>query len=226
MNITQELLKMQDLGYRDFHAKLMPTIEKEKIIGIRTPILRAFAKKIKNTSEAQEFLKNLPHTYYEENNLHAMLIDTITDPKEQLCELERFLPCVDNWATCDLMRPHSLFKDPALLLSKVEEWLKSEHTYTVRFGIGMLLLRFLDEDFSPLFLKTVAQIKRDEYYIQMMQAWYFATALAKQPQSAMPYITENKLSLWVHNKTIQKSVESYRISSEQKELLKSLRRKI
>lgn len=225
MNITQELFKMQDKAYRDFHARLMPTVEKEKIIGIRTPNLRAFAKIIKDTSEAQEFLKVLPHTYYEENNLHAMLIDTLKDPKEQLCELHRFLPYVDNWATCDLMRPKSLFKEPDLFLSAIDEWIKSKHTYTVRFAIGMLLFRFLDEDFSPEFLKTVAQTESDEYYIKMMQAWYFATALAKQPKSAMPYITENRLSLWVHNKTIQKAVESFRIEPEQKQFLKTLRRK-
>lgn len=225
MNVTQELLKMQDAFYRDFHAKLMPTVEKEKIIGIRTPHLRAFAKKIKDTQEAREFVLNLPHRYYEENNLHAMLIDAIADPNEQLCELERLLPYVDNWATCDLMRPKALFKHPELLMANIEKWLKSEHTYTVRFAIGMLLLRFLDEDFSPELLKTVAQIKSDEYYIKMMQAWYFATALAKQSEATMPYITENRLPIWVHNKTIQKAVESFRISKEQKDFLKTLRRK-
>lgn len=225
MNITQEILKMQDISYRDFHAKLMPTVEKEKIIGIRTPQLRAFAKKINGTQEAKDFLLRLPHAYYEENNLHAMLIDTLSDPSEQLCELERFLPFVDNWATCDLMRPKELFKQPELLILSVEKWLKSEHTYTVRFGIGMLLLRFLDKDFSPLFLEIVAQIDSDEYYIKMMQAWYFATALCKQEKSTMPYLTGGRLSLWVHNKTIQKAVESFRISPEQKKFLKTLRRK-
>lgn len=226
MNITQELFKLQDKGYRDFHARLMPTVEKEKIIGIRTPILRAFAKKIKDTQEARDFISNLPHTYYEENNLHAMLIDSIASPKEQLCELERFLPCVDNWATCDLMRPKALLREPQMLLAAVEKWIKSEQTYTVRFAMGMLLVRFLDEDFEMRFLKAVVEVKSEEYYVQMMQAWFFATALAKQNEAAMPYITENKLSLWVHNKTIQKAVESFRITDRQKDFLKTLRRKI
>ncbi len=221
--ITDRLFSMQDTEYRDFHSRLMPNIEKECIIGVRIPKLRAYAKELSKTSLSQAFLEKLPHKYYEENNLHALLIDALSDPEEQLKQLERFLPHVDNWATCDLMRPRALFKCPQLLLSAVYHWIESERTYTVRFAVSMLLCRFLDEDFKEQYLELVAGVRSEQYYIQMMQAWYFATALAKQPDAALPYITEKRLPIWVHNKTIQKAVESYRISKEQKAFLKTLR---
>ncbi|MBQ8868166.1 MAG: DNA alkylation repair protein [Oscillospiraceae bacterium] len=224
-NIREELLLLADEGYREFHARLMPTVDKDKIIGIRTPVLRGYAKSIKGTAAADEFLKQLPHRYYEENNLHAMLIEGIKDADRQASELERLLPYVDNWGTCDLIRPKALFKENELLLCKIREWLKSEHTYTVRFGMGMLLVRFLDEDFSPEFLSLVAEVKSEEYYIRMMQAWYFATAIAKQWDSAVCYLKDNKLEKWTHNKTIQKACESYRITPEQKAFLKGLKQK-
>ncbi len=224
-DIQKELLPLAYEGYREFHARLMPTVDKQRIIGIRTPVLRKYAKSIKGSQAAKDFLKDLPHFYYEENNLHALLIESIKDANEQAEALERFLPQIDNWATCDLIRPKALFKEPELLLGKIKVWLKSEHTYTVRFGMGMLLVRFLDEDFSPEFLKLVAEVESEEYYIRMMQAWYFATALAKQWDSTICYLTDNKLEKWTHNKTIQKACESYRITSEQKAFLRGLKQK-
>ncbi len=223
--IEAQLFSMQDISYREFHARLIPNVDKERIIGVRTPTLRAYAKKLSRTSKAKDFVAQLPHYYYEENNLHAMLLDAIDDAQVQLSELNRFLPYVDNWATCDLMRPHALFKKPELLLSAIYRWLESGHTYTVRFGMGMLLWRFLDEDFQSEYCELVASVRLEEYYIKMMQAWYFATALAKQPEAALPYLTERKLNDWVHQKTIQKAVESYRISKDKKIFLKSLRLK-
>ncbi len=222
--IRDELLMLGEEGYREFHSRLMPTVSKEKIIGIRIPVLRRYAKSLE-PARAQGFLKIGEHFYYEENNLHAMLIEGIKDAGEQAEALERFLPQIDNWATCDLLRPKALFKDGELLLKKIREWLKSEHTYTIRFGMGMLLVRFLDEDFSPEFLKLVAKVESEEYYVRMMQAWYFATALAKQWDITVCYLTERRLPKWTHNKTIQKACESYRIKDEQKAFLKGLKQK-
>ncbi len=223
-NITDELLSLADNDYREFHARLMPTVSKKRIIGIRMPVLRRYAKSLE-PSRTQSFLKCGEHFYYEENNLHALIIDNIKNVREQANALDDFLPMVDNWATCDLMRPKALFKDSALLLEKIKEWLRAEHTYTVRFAIGMLLTRFLDEDFSPEYLELVAGVKSDEYYVKMMQAWYFATALAKRWEDTVPYLTQNKLDKWTHTKTIQKARESYRITKEQKEFLKKLKQK-
>jgi len=224
MDITKQLLSLQDQKYRDFHARLMPTVEKSRIIGVRTPVLRKFSKEIANSREAEEFLNELPHFYYEENNLHAMLIEYIKDENEQVRQLDEFLPYVDNWATCDLMRPKALLKNKELLLKKIQEWLKSDMTYTARFAMDMLLVRFLDEDFDERYLKWVADYKSEEYYIKMMKAWYFATALCKQYDSAVKYLVENKLDVWTHNKTIQKARESFRVDTDKKEYLKSLKR--
>lgn len=224
-NICNELLSLADKDYREFHARLMPTVDKGKIIGIRTPVLRGYAKSIIGTQAAKDFLNDIPHFYYEENNLHALLIEDIKDANEQTEALEKFLPQIDNWATCDLLRPKALLKESELLLQKIKTWLKFEHTYTVRFGMGMLLVRFLDEDFSPEFLSLVAEVESEEYYIRMMQAWYFATALAKQWDITVCYITEHSLEKWTHNKTIQKACESYRIKDEQKAFLKELKQK-
>ena len=221
--VQSQLFSMQDLKYKEFHSKLMPTIEKDTIIGVRTPELRRFAKEFSKQPEAGEFMKILPHSYYEENNLHGFLIEAIKDYDKVIFELERFLPYVDNWATCDLMRPKVFKKHLPELLEQIKIWTKSEHTYTIRFGIEMLMTFYLDENFSPEYLEIAAGVESEEYYVNMMIAWYFATALAKQYNSALPYIEERRLPMWVHNKAIQKSVESYRIAPEQKEYLKTLK---
>ncbi|MBE6903674.1 MAG: DNA alkylation repair protein [Ruminococcaceae bacterium] len=224
MDITKELFKMQDLKYKEFHSKLMPTVDSQSVIGVRVPLIRAFSKKIKN--EADEFLNSLPHKYYEENNLHAFLIAQTDDFDKCIKMLNVFLPFVDNWATCDSLRPKCFNKNKDKLLCEIEKWIKSKHVYTVRFAIEMLMVYYLDEDFDERYLKTVSEIKSEEYYINMMLAWYFATALAKKWDSTIIYLKNNALPLWVHNKTIQKAVESYRITAEQKEYLCSLKIKL
>ncbi len=225
MNITEELLNLQDLEYKKFHSKLMPNINPDTVIGVRIPHIRKLAKNIENCTQTAEFLKTLPHIYYEENNLHAFLICQINDFDKCIEELNKFLPYIDNWATCDSLRPKCFKNNTEKLLREIENWLSSKHTYTVRFGIEMLMTYYLDEKFEQKFLKRVSKIKSSEYYINMMIAWYFATALSKQWDSTFPYIIENKLPVWVHNKTIQKAIESYRITKEQKQILKGLRRK-
>ncbi len=221
--LQKSLFELQDLKYRDFHAKLLPGIEKEKIIGIRTPILRKFAREFAKTQEAQEFLHELPHQYYEENNLHLMLVTQICDYEKCLDEVKRFLPYIDNWATCDLPLPKCFEKHKDELIVDVKNWIASKKTYTIRYGIGVLLRLYLDEDFKEEYPKLVASVVSDEYYVNMMISWYFATALAKQWDAVIGYLEERKLSEWVHRKTIQKAVESYRITKEQKEYLKGLR---
>ena len=220
MNIEKELFKLQDAEYRDFHARLVPNLEKEAIIGVRLPKLRALAKELK--PQAEEFFKELPHRYYEENTLHAVLISEISDFDKCVEELDRFLPYVDNWATCDSMRPKSFKRNRKKLITHIEKWLGSSHTYTVRFAIGMLMTHFLDEDFDERYMEKVSSIKSDEYYINMMIAWYFQVALVKKWEFALPYLKEKRLPPRVHNKAIQKARESYRMTQEQKELLKSL----
>ncbi len=215
---------MADEKYRDFQSKLMPTVPKEKIIGIRTPLLRKFAKEFSKTPEAEGFLKNLPHYYYEENNLHAFLLEYIKDFDECAKAVTKFLPYVDNWATCDSMSPKVFKRHKKELLPQIEKWLSAEDTYSVRFGIKMLMEHFLDEDFSLEYPETVAKIKSEEYYIRMMQAWYFATALAKQYDSVLPFIENRRLEKWTHNKAIQKATESYRITDAQKIYLKTLKK--
>ena len=222
-DLQKILFSMADEKYRDFQSKLMPTVPKEKIIGIRTPLLRKFAKDFSKTPEAKIFLENLPHEFYEENNIHAFLLEFITDFDECAAEVTKFLPFVDNWATCDSMSPKIFKKHKTELLGYIEKWLSAGDTYSVRFGIKMLMEHFLEEDFSLEYPKKVAKIKSDEYYIKMMQAWYFATALAKQYEAVLPFIENQKLEKWVHNKAIQKSVESFRITAEQKEYLKNLK---
>lgn len=226
MNIIEELFKMRDEGYKKFQAKLIPNISEDDIIGVRTPQLRTFAKRLKGSEEERAFLSALPHKYYEENNLHAFLISEIKNFDRCIFELNRFLPHVDNWATCDGMRPKCFRDNKEKLLIEIEKWMMSHHTYTVRFAIEMLMTYYLDLDFDEKYLYMVSNIKSDEYYVNMMIAWYFATALAKQQESAFPYIENERLPLWVRNKTIQKAVESYRISGELKEKLKSLRGRI
>jgi len=225
--LRTELFSLQDTEYKAFHSKLMPTINPDTIIGVRTPALRALARKLQTIPgiDLDVFKANLPHKYYEENNLHAFLIEQCRDYDTCIWELDRFLPYVDNWATCDMMRPKCFKKHTDELIGKIEQWMASTHTYTVRFGIEMLMVYFLDENFDPKYLAMVAGVQSDEYYINMMIAWYFATALAKQWESTLPYLTEERLPLWVHNKTIQKAIESYRITPEQKEVLRGLRKK-
>ena len=221
--VRAQLFGLQDETYRDFQSALMPTVPKEKVIGVRTPALRKLAKQLAGTPQAEAFLQALPHDYYEENNLHAFLIEAIRDYGTALAETEKFLPYIDNWATCDFPEPKCFRKNKKAVLEEVRKWIASTETYTIRYGIGMLMRLFLDEDFSPEYLEMAAGVQSQEYYVNMMIAWYFATALAKQWDAAVPYIEQHRLSDWVHKKTIQKAVESYRIPDERKRLLRGLR---
>ena len=222
-NVQTRLFELQDLKYRDFHAKLMPTVNKEKIIGVRTPALRVFAKKYGKTDEAKEYLQILPHQYYEENNLHGLLIEQIKDYDTCLEELERFLPYIDNWATCDMLAVKVVKNHLDTFIDEVYRWMESDHAYTIRFGISMLMRYYLEDAFQMEYPEKVAQIRSEEYYVNMMRAWYFATALAKQYDKILPFIEKQKLDVWTHNKTIQKAIESYRITPEQKEYLRGLK---
>ncbi len=222
-DIRLKLLSLQDEKYRDFTAGLMPTVPKEKIIGVRTPLLRSFAKELLKEGDYRNFLSSLPHKYYEEDNLHGFIIEGIKDFDLCISELRRFIPYMDNWATCDCVRPKVLKKEPERVYDFILELLKSNKTYTVRYGIGLLMSFYLDDNFSTVHLKLVAGITSEEYYINMMIAWYFATALAKQWESTIPYIENKALPQWVHRKTVQKAIESYRITPEQKAYLRTLR---
>ncbi len=219
----ETLFGLQDLKYRNFHARLMPTVDPELVIGVRTPALRKFAKEFSKMPESELFLTQLPHKYYEENNLHGFLIAGMKDYDRCIREVDRFLPYVDNWATCDLMSPKIFKKHLPELLEQIKVWIASEHTYVIRFGIGMLMSFYLDEAFDERYLEMVSSVRSEEYYVNMMIAWYFATALAKQYECALPYIEEKRLEKWTHNKTIQKAVESYRITEDQKKYLKMLK---
>lgn len=221
--LQYQLFTMQDLKYRDFHSRLLPEIDKETIIGIRTPILRKFAMEFRKTEESRQFLKELPHQYYEENNLHMMLISAERDYEICLEQVKAFLPYIDNWATCDLPLPKCYVKHKEELIFEIEQWMASGKTYTIRYGIGVLMRLYLDEDFKPEYLEWVISVRSEEYYVNMMIAWYLATALAKQWDATIPYLEEKRLSEWVHKKTIQKAIESYRITPEQKVYLRSLR---
>ena len=216
MNIEERLFALQDLKYREFHHKLVPTASEDYIIGVRMPQLRALAKEV----DAEPFLASLPHRYYEENQLHAILLSGVKDYDLCLHEVERFLPYVDNWATCDGLRPRCFAKHTDDVLTHVRRWLASEHEYTVRFGIGVLEAYFLDKAFRREQLQWVAAIRREEYYIKMMQAWYFATALAKQWEATLPLVPT--LPEWVRRKTIQKACESFRVSEDHKWVLRGL----
>lgn len=224
-DVQKELLALRDETYRDFQCALMPTVPREKVIGVRMPALRRFAAAFAKTPEKEAFLAALPHAYYEENNLHGLLICRIREYDAAVAALERFLPCVDNWATCDLLRPKAFASRSAALPEQLAAWLHAAHPYTVRFAMEMLMLHYLDEAFDERYLGWVAAVRSEEYYVNMMAAWYFATALARQYDSAVVYLQERRLALWTHNKTIQKAVESFRITPEQKTYLRSLRRK-
>ena len=221
--IRSELLSLGEEKYREFSSGLMPTVDKSRVIGIRIPALRAYAKRIGKRDGISEFLCALPHEYFEENNLHAFLISQINDYGECVRELDRFLPYVDNWATCDSLRPACFKAHKSELIDDIGRWISSEHSYTVRFGIEMLMVHFLGEDFKGEYADKVAAIVSDEYYVNMMIAWYFATALAKNWDGVITYVEDRRLPEQTHNKTIQKAVESYRITEEQKNYLRALR---
>ena len=221
--IRAELFRLQDEQYCAFQSALMPTVPKEKVIGVRVPALRKLAKRLAGTPRAEAFLQELPHFYYEENNLHAFLVEAIRDYSEALRATEKFLPYIDNWATCDCFCPKVFAKHKKELLVPIRRWLDSGDAYTVRYGMEMLMRYYLDDAFRPEYLEWVADVRSTEYYINMMRAWYFATALTKQPDAALPWLTEKRLDLWTHNKAIQKAVESRRIPPGMKQLLRGLR---
>ena len=222
-DVRRELFAKQDTAYRDFQAKLIPQKDPGSVIGVRTPDIRAIAKDLVKRGDLEEFLSDLPHRYFDENQVHALTIALIKDYDTCMEEVKRFLPYVDNWATCDQMSPKVFKKHKTQLLEQIREWIASDHPYTVRFALGMLMQHFLDEDFDLSYARMAAGVRSGEYYINMMIAWYFATALAKQYEAVLPFLEERRLDPWVHNKTIQKAVESYRISEEQKMYLKTLK---
>ena len=221
--IREKLSSLQDLKYRDMQVRIIPSVKPESIIGVRTPELRKMAKELAQSREIGIFLENLPHKFFEENQLHAFIVSGMKDYRECLGALNRFLPYVDNWATCDQMSPRVFKKHRPELMESIRGWIGSAETYTIRFGIGMLMEHYLDEDYDPACPEMVAAVRSEEYYVNMMIAWYFATALAKQYEAVLPFITEHRLDTWTHNKAIQKAIESFGIKPEQKEYLKSLK---
>lgn len=223
--IQKALFELRDEKYREFSGSLMPTVEPDRVIGVRTPDLRKLAKKLAKEPDADAFLHSLPHTYFEENQLHGFMIEEIRDFETCVQAMDAFLPYIDNWATCDQVSPKVFKKHLPELLDKIREWIASERVYTVRFGIGMLMEHYLDEAFSPEYPEIVCSVKSEEYYVNMMIAWYFATALAKQYDTAVLYIEQKRLEVWTHNKAIQKSIESRRITEDKKKYLRSLKRK-
>lgn len=221
--ITERLFAMRDEAYRDFQSRLMPTVSKETIIGVRTPALRACAKEFAKRKDKEAFLADLPHRYFDEYQLHSFIISAEKLFSKCIGETERLLPYIDNWAVCDQLSPKIFQKHRQQLLPYLQKWLQSDHVYTVRFAVKMLMAHFLDDDFDPAYLRAVADLRSQEYYINMMRAWYFATALAKQYEATLPYLTQRRLDSRTHRKTIQKAVESYRIPNAVKPYLKSLR---
>lgn len=221
--IRKELFALQDEKYRAFQVKLFPTLDPDTIIGVRTPDLRGYAKKLLKEEGISSFLSDLPHKYFDENQLHAFIVSEMKDYGRCIEEVSCFLPYVDNWATCDQMSPKVFKKHLPELLECIREWIGSGKTYTIRFAVGMLLEHYLDDAFDLKYPEIVASIRSSEYYVNMMIAWYFATALAKQYEAILPFIEGRKLDAWTHNKAIQKAIESYRITPEQKEYLKTLK---
>ncbi len=219
--MIEKLFKLQDKKYQELQYRTILNIE--NIIGGRTPELRKLAKELVKENNYKSFLEELPHKYFDENQLHGFIISEIKDYDECINYTNKFLPYIDNWATCDQMSPKVFKKNKDKLLKEIKVWIKSKDTYTIRFGIGMLMSYFLDEDFDKKYLEIVSKIKSKEYYVNMMIAWFFATSLAKQYKDTITYIEDNKLDIWVHNKTIQKAIESYRITNEQKEYLKKFK---
>ena len=223
LSILDSIFTLQDLTCKEFQCGLMPTVDPDTVIGVRTPALRKLAKDFAKAPETAEFLQTLPHRYYEENNLHGLQISAMRDYDGAVAALDAFLPYVDNWATCDLIRPKVFQKHLPELLEKIEVWLSSDRTYTIRFGLEMLMTYYLDDAFCPEYLELAAGVRSGEYYANMMIAWYFATALAKQYDAALPYLRECRLDPWTHNKAIQKAIESYRVTDEQKAYLQTLK---
>ena len=223
--IQSRLFALQDLKYQAFQSKLIPTICPDTVIGVRMPALRKLAKELSGTPEATAFLQQLPHAYYEENNLHGLLICQMKDYDQTIAAVDAFLPHIDNWATCDLLSPKVFRAHLPDLYEKIQTWVHASHPYTIRFGIGMLMSFYLDQAFSPAYPALVAEIRSDEYYVNMMIAWYFATALAKQYEAVLPYLQQHRLARWTHNKAIQRAIESDRITAEQKLYLRTLKQK-
>lgn len=221
--IQEELFRNQDKKYGEFQAKLLPTLDPQTVIGVRTPVLRQLAKKLYRENDFSVFLHDLPHKYFDENQLHAFLISEIKDFECCMAELNRFLPFIDNWATCDQLSPKVFKKHKMELLAQIKVWIESQKTYTVRFAVGMLMQYFLDEDFALTYPEMVLTIHSEEYYVNMMIAWYFAAALAKQYELILPFIENRSLETWIHNKTIQKAIESHRVSDAQKNHLRTLK---
>lgn len=224
--IQEKLFALQDIKYKEFQSRLIPTVDPESIIGVRTPQLRKLAKELARMPQIGEFWRELPHTYYEENCLHAFTVETIRDYETCISCAESFLPYIDNWAVCDQFSPGVFGKNREKLLERIQDWLHSEHTYTVRYGVDMLMRWYLDEAFREEHLRMAAAVRLDDYYVKMALAWYFATALAKQYDSAIPYFEEGRLDAWVHKKAIQKAIESRRVSEERKAYLRGLKRKL
>ena len=226
-DINREILKrlyaLQDVKYQVFQQKLLPTVAPESVIGVRTPALRQLAKELSRREDVGDFLSALPHAYFDENQLHAFLISLGKDYDETLAAVDTFLPYVDNWATCDQLSPKAFRKHRTELLGEIERWMASERVYTVRFGVGMLMQHYLDDGFQPEYLERVAALRSGEYYVNMMIAWYFATALARQYDAALPYLEQRRLDAWTHNKAIQKAIESYRVTEERKAYLRTLK---
>ena len=221
-DIRNRLMNLKDEEYKAFNSKLIPNVDESLVIGVRVPALRKLEKELR-TEDLGDWLSDLPHKYLEENTLHGIVISNMKSQEECLLRLEEFLPYIDNWASCDIMNPKVLAKDKERFLACIKSWIKSEHLYTSRFGMEMLMSYFLDDDFKEEYLELPASVKSEEYYLNMMIAWFFATALAKQWESAITYLEDNRLSKWTHNKTIQKAIESYRICPEQKEYLRGLK---
>lgn len=221
--IHEELFRNRDAEYQSFQVKLLPTLNPNTVIGVRTPVLRKLAKALYKENDFTEFINNLPHEYFDENQLHALLISEIKDFERCIEELNKFLPCVDNWATCDQMSPKVFKKHKEGLPEQIKTWLVSQKPYTVRFAIGMLMEHFLDDAFDMQYPRLVSEIRSEEYYVNMMIAWYFSTALAKRYEETLPFLENKTLDRWTHNKTIQKALESYRISDGQKRYLRTLK---
>ena len=224
MNIKEELFSLQDISYADFQAKLTPNIPRELFIGVRVPRARKLAKRLAKEPESSQFLSDLPHKYYDENILHGLLLSEIRDYDACVKAVDQFLPYVDNWAVCDILSPKIFKKHKTALLEKIKEWSTSDKPYTCRFGIKVLMSYFLGDEFNPSYLEIPASIHSEEYYVQMVIAWFFATALAKQWDATIQYVEESRVDKWVHNKAIQKACESKRITPKQKDYLKSLKR--
>ena len=221
--IRTELKSLQDVKYREMQVRIIPTVKPESVVGVRTPELRRMAQKYAQAEDVDVFLNDLPHAFFEENQLHAFILSGMKDYDACLEKLNRFLPYVDNWATCDQMSPKVFRKHRKELLNSIREWIRSKEPYTIRFGIGMLMEHYLDGDFDPAYPEMAAGVRSEEYYVNMMTAWYFATALAKQYDAILLYIEEHRLDDWTHNKAIQKAIESYRIAPERKDYLRTLK---